>query len=355
MKKIARIAITFIVVFAFPLYVFTQESKAATLTSASVSLSDSRPSQATVTYTFNVSGVTATTIKCLKLEFSDTPVGGSKPTGMTLGGSLDVTSSSFLAGLTGWTPDVTGAASGIFKITDVTGASAGNGNVVMTGDITNGSVASTAYFVRFNTYNNTDCSSSAVDTATVAFIYTDGVSVSATVDPTLTFSLGTVTTSQTVNGATTNVATSSATAVDFGSVTTATNKIAAHDLIVTTNATSGYTVYVKYTQLMTSGGNTLDEVGFAGTNASPIAFPAAGTTELLAYTTADPALASGSTRFQTNLWAKYTTSFGTNEVAYNSASVSGETTRVGYQVSVKGTTQPGVYTTTVVYSAVPSY
>ncbi len=356
MKKIARIAITIMVVFAFPLYVFTSKVTAATLTNGYVTLSDSRPSTASVTYTIGFQGLTASTVKCINIQFSDAATGGSKPTGMTITGATLVANptTTLIPTTSSWTATPNNG-TGAIPITFATGETAVNGVVAISG-ITNGSTASTAYYVQFSTYNNVDCVSSPVDSGVIAFIYTDGVTVSATVDPTLTFSLAGVSSGGTVNSATTNVTTSTATAVNFGSVTTATNKIAAHDLVIATNAPNGYTIYVKYTGVMTYNAFTLDEAGFSGSNASPASFPAAGTTELLAYTTADAVLGTGTPgRFQTNLWAKYTTSFGTNEVAYNNAAVATETTRVGYQVSVEGDTQPGIYTTTVVYSAVPTY
>jgi hypothetical protein len=355
MKKFARVLVALIVAFAFPLYVFVGETKAATLNNASVSLSDSRPTTATVTYTLAFQNVTAANVKCIKVQFSDAATAGSKPTGMTLG-AVTVTSSTYLSGLTGWTPTITDA-TGLMTFTNVTGASPSNGNIVFSANITNGSVASTTYYTRFNSYDNTDCATTPRDDITMAFIYTDGVTVSATVDPTLTFSLGNVSTSQSVNGATTNVATVSATAVTFGSVTASTNKIAAHDLIVSTNAATGYTVYTKYTAILTSGGNTITD--HTGTNAAPTAFPSPGT-EAFGYTTADGSLGTGTTgRFTAsggNKWAAYTTAFTTsNEVAYSATAVASETTRVGYQVGVTATTEPGTYTTTVVYSAVPKY
>jgi hypothetical protein len=356
MKKIAQIAISILLVLATPLYVFLGKVNAATLTSASVSLSDSRPSQTTVTYTFNFAGVTASNIKCIKIQFSDTATAGSKPSGMTLNGSLNVSSSTYLAGLTSWTPVVTDA-TGLFTSTHATGGVPGTGDIVMTAHITNGSTASTTYYARFNSYDNVDCATTPRDDVTLAFIYTDGVVVNATVDPTLTFSLGNVGSGQSVNSATTNVATSSATAVTFGSVTASTNRIAAHDLVVSTNAVTGYTVYTKYTAILTSGGNTITD--HTGTNAAPTAFPSPGT-EAFGYTTADSTLGTGTAaRFTTsggNKWAAYTTAFTTsNEVAYSATAVSSETTRVGYQVGVSATTEPGTYTTTVVYSAVPKY
>src|SRR5476651_2255971 len=62
------------------------KTQAATLTTGSLLLSDSRISVAS-TYTITFSGITLTTIKCIKAQFSDAATGGAKPTGMTLTGA----------------------------------------------------------------------------------------------------------------------------------------------------------------------------------------------------------------------------------------------------------------------------
>jgi hypothetical protein len=221
---------------------------------------------------------------------------------------------------------------------------------VLTG-ITNGSTAGTAYFVQFSTFNNTDCATTPVDNATIAFIYVNGQTVSATVDPTLTFTIAGVASGQTVvTGATTTV-TSTSTTVPLGTLSTGANAIAAQDLTVGTNANSGYTVTAKYTAALASLSHNMTDV--TGTNASPAAFPGAGT-ESFGYTTNDTALGTGTTgRFTGNTtWAKFTTS--PLEVAYNAAAVS-ETTRIGYQAGIATTTAAGSYSTTVVFVATPTY
>jgi len=352
MKKIARIAITIMVVFAFPLYVFTSQVRAATLTNASVTLDDSRPSNAGTIYTFSFQGVTAANVKCIKVQFSDAVVAGSKPTGMTLG-AVTVSSSTYIAGMTGWTPTITDA-SGLMTFTNVTGASASNGNIVFSNTITNGSTGSVAYYARFNSYDNTDCATTPRDNAVVSFIYTDGVTVTATVDPTLTFTVAAVTSGGTVNSATTNVtSTISPSTVPFGTITTSANKIAAHTLTVATNAANGYTVFVRNTQLLTSGSNTI--LAHTGTNAAPSVFPSAGVTEAFGYTTESVALSGTAGRFSSNKWAGYATTFGTNEVMYSATPINSTAVKVGYQLSIVGTTKAGTYTTVVEYSAVPIY
>lgn len=179
-----------------------------------------------------------------------------------------------------------------------------------------------------------------------------GVSVSATVAEGLSFSIDNVGSGQTVNGATTNVATTAADAVNFETVEAGTNKIAAHDLIVGTNASGGYTTTVKYTQkLQISAGNDIDDL--SADNGTPAVFPAS--TEGFGYTTEDSSLGTGTPdRFTDtgNEWAKYETT--AYEVAYSSSAAS-ETTRVGYQVGIEGDTPAGSHTTTIIYVTTPIY
>lgn len=184
-----------------------------------------------------------------------------------------------------------------------------------------------------------------------------GVSVSATVAETLSFVIDTVASAQTVNGATTNVATTSGDEVDFGTVSTTTNKIAAHDLKTTTNAGTGYTATTKYTQtLQIDATHDIDDLGF--TNGSPGTFPETATDEDFGYTTDDATLAGTPGRFISDKWAKFETN--PYEVAYHDGPADGTTAgsgkiRVGYQVGVAGITPAGEHTTTIIYVCTPIF
>lgn len=339
-----------------PLFWSVPVAQAAVLTGGSVSLSDARPDQTSVSYTIDFDNVTTSTIKCIKAVFSDAATGGSVPTGMTTTGAAFGGTSDYVPTPASWTADA--ATNGTVKLTYTTGetpAAATDRTVILTG-ITNGSTADNDYFVQFNTYNNIDCSTSGVDSGTVTFIYTTGQAVSLTVDPSISFTVNTVASSQTVNGATTTVA-STATTIPLGTVTTSANAIAAHDLTVTTNAGSGYTIYARYTASPTYDGDKTISDGITGTNASPASFTSPAT-EAFGYTTNDSTLTAtgdGAARFTDtgNEWAKFTTSNA--EVAYSSAAVSSQTTRTGYQVGIAGTTEAGSYTTTVILTATPTY
>ncbi len=324
---------------------------AASLSTGSVSLTDSRISATSVNYTITFSNVTLTPIKCIKVAFSDAATAGSKPSGMTISSLALSGTSNYIPTPASWTPsnDNSGGISSITFSSGETPASGTARTVVLT-TITNGSVAGTVYFLQFSTYNNIDCATSPVDNATIAYIYTNGQTVSASVDPTLTFSVAGVATAQSVNSSTTNI-TSTSTTIPFGTITASTNKIAAQDLSIATNAGSGYTVTIRYTGTFSNGsGGTI--VDWTGTNASPTTFSAAGTSAF-GYTTEDAVLGTGTAaRFTSNKWAGFTTS--PLEVVYNAAAAS-ETVRVGFQAGIATTTPAGAYTTTVIYTATPIY
>lgn len=328
-------------------------ASAATLNGASLLLADSRPSQTSISYTFDADNVTTSTTRCIKMVFATTSTGTTAPTGFSSTSAALSGSSDYIPTPGSWSVDA--STNGTVLITLAGGetpASASDRTVILTG-ITNGSTAETTYFLQFSTFSNTNCSTGPIDSVVVAFVYTNGQVVSLSVDPSLTFLVDAVSSSQSVNGATTTVVTTDGT-IPFGTVTTSANAIAAHDLTVSTNAAGGYTVYIRYTAQPTSGSNTIDN--HSGTNASPTAFSAAGT-EAFGYTTNDATLGTGTVdRFTSsggNKWAAFTT--GNLEVAYSATAVANQTTRVGYQVGVSGSTEAGNYTTNVILTALPVY
>lgn len=328
---------------------------AAALTNGTVSLSDSRINQTSVSYTIEFDNVTTSSIRCISVAFKDAATAGSKPTGMSISSLALSGTSDYVPTPASWTVsnnNTTGVSSITFASGEVP-SSASDRTLVLTG-ITNGSTAETGYFVQFNTYNNVDCATSPVDSATIMFIYTNGQTVSLTVDPSLSFTVAGVSSGGSVNGQTTNITTTAST-IPFGTVTSSTNRVGEQLLTVNTNAQGGYTVYVRYTGQLTSA--ALDTItNHTGTNAAPTTFSAAGT-ESFGYSTSDSTLGTGTAdRFTSsggNKWAAFTTS--DVEVAYNSGPVSNEQTDVGFQVGVAGATEAGTYTTTVIYTATPTY
>jgi hypothetical protein len=326
--------------------------RAASLTNASVAVGDPRPNAVSVNYTFTASGVTSTTIRCIRMVYADTATGSTVPASMsTAGATLDTTNTNFIPTPGSWT--LNKPANGTLTLTNAAGetpASASTRRISMNA-ITNSSIADTRLYLRVNTYTNTDCATGPVDNTMVLFILTNGSTLTLSVDPTLTFTVNSVAAGQTCNGAT-STQPSTSTTIPFGTVSTASNSIVCQDLTAATNATNGYTIYTRYTAAPTNSlANTIAST--SGSNAAPGAFPGAGN-EAYGYTTNDFSLGTGTAgRFNSNLWAAMTTS--NSEVAYEAAGVNSTTYRVGHQVGVSNLTRPGTYTTTVIYTCTPVY
>lgn len=329
-------------------------ASAATLSSISLSPSDSRVSQTSI-YTITQSSVTTSNIRCIRVEFDTAADGsGGKPAGMTITGATFNAGSNIVPTPASWSPSNNNG-TGVISITEATGetpASASSRTIVL-GAITNPSSAGTVYAL-VNTYNNTDCSTSPVDAGVVAFAITDGTVVSAIVDPTLTFTVSD--NAAACNGVSPTANTSgSGTAVSLGRVNTGNLPFRSQNLAVSSNANGGYTVYARYTGQMNDGaGHNI--ANWTGTNASPTATWAANT-EAFGYTSSDATLGTGTANRFTNGGAKFAALSTTDsEVSYAaSGPVASDTNCVGYQIGVAGTTRAGSYSTTVVYTAVPVF
>ncbi len=193
------------------------------------------------------------------------------------------------------------------------------------------------------------------DSGNVRVAIIDNVDVTATVDTNFTFSVTAVNNGLTVNGTTTN-ATSTATSIPFGTLTPGSIKTLAQDLTVTTNAANGFAVTVYQSgNLQSSTGADID--GFidgAYTN-TPTAWsaPSANSTNENTWghwglTSNDPDL------FGSNLWVAASTT--PKQVFSHTSVVSASTTRVGYQAQISALQEAGGdYTTTLTYIATPTF
>ena len=336
--------------------------EAASLSAAKVALSDPRPypgsgtNGTNVTYTATVSSVSATALRCITATFVTTPSGSTAVPGMSASAATVNAGSTFLTSSSGsW---ATANTANQVKYTNTTNATAPsvttNATFVMQA-IQNGNTADTGYWMQFRTYSDSACTAP-VDNTTVGFIYTTGSTLSLTVDGTLTFTVNAVASGQSCDGGTTTAA-STATTIPFGTVTSAANGFVCQDLTAATNASNGYTIFARYTGAVTNGtGQTITD--WTGTNGAPTTFPAAGTAEAYGYSTNDTTLTAtgnGANRF-TNGGQKFAGMSTTNaEVAYEAAGVTSTTYRLAHQVSLTTLTDPGVYSTTIVYTCTPVF
>jgi len=329
---------------------------AALLTDVSVELSDPRSDETSVTYTFGASGYTASTARCVQVVLNDqADGGGSVPssidtTGAALDGSTDT-----IPTPGSWSTDF--STNGTLEASLAAGETLVAGDLIFTG-IDNGDTEGVTYYALIDTFTDVVCSTG-LDSQVVAWTMIDGEPFSLTLNPTLTFTLSGVASGLDVfplggPGTVDTTVLSDASGIDHGTtVTTSTNGLSAHDLNVSTNASSGYNVYVRHTQPLTNE-QTDTIADHAGTNAVPTSFTAAGT-EGWGYSTDDADL----TQFYgLNLWAGFPTAGGSggDQVMTNSGATTGtETVRVGHQVAVAVDTPAGIYTTTIVYTVVATF
>ena len=353
-----------VVVFQF----FSTQTLAASLSSAKDVISSSR-SGVTSSHTFSFTTPSTTAIKTVDFQYCTTSSGTcTAPTGMILAASPTLGTVTGIAG-TGYTASATsGTCTGTgnsnctatVTVTTATTQTVTAVTVPLTAGITNPTTINTTTFVRVTTK---DAGAAAIDTNTVAFAVLTGTSISmtASVDPTFSFSLAAVNSGGTVNTATTNVTTTAST-IPFGTLTSGSTKIGAIDTTVTTNSANGYTVTIAATANppLADGSNNIDI--FTGTNAAPTAWSSpAGTsvnvnTGFLGYTTEEAALGTGTaTRFTSGgpKWAGLATT--ADEVAYSPTGTSARTKRVGFQAEVNALQPSGSYTGTVLLVATPTY
>ena len=326
-------------------------STAATLT-GSTRLGSALPDQTGTTYTHTISNISLSLIKCIKVSYSTSLTSQTKPTGMDITSASLSSSTTYIPTPANWTISNNNT-TGVITLTNATGETpaAASTRYLIFLNITNGSITDTAYYASISTFNNVDCTTNPVDTGVSAFLFTDGQYLEVTVEPSFTFIIAALVSGTDVNGTSTNITTTDGT-VPLGKVTTSTNKVGAHRLSITTNAINGYTVTTRYTGVLLHTNGVDDINNHTGTNASPTAFPAAGT-EAFGYTTEDFTLGTGTAnRFSTNKWAAFTTS--PVEIMYGSAAGT-ETVDFGYQVGIAAATSAGFYQTTVIYTATPIY
>lgn len=202
---------------------------AADLTGESVSLSDPRTGQTSVSYTLTLDSQSTTAIACVRVEFDTAADGsGGLPTGMSIASIAMASGTDFVNAFADFNP-VDSTTAGVAIFTDATPAAptGGDDRTLVLSGITNGSTAGTSYFVIVNTYSDGGCTTPIDTNGKAAFIFTDGVTITATVDPTLDFDITDST-------------------CDLGTLpTSGTHKGCDIDFDIDTNAGNGWTISAK--------------------------------------------------------------------------------------------------------------
>ncbi len=341
------------------MFPYTHQLIAGSFSTSKITISDSRAGQSGVTYVFSGTTSSSTAIKEIHVQFCTNASGSCvTPTGIV------TTGASTSDNLSGAGRSHNFSTNGLLITTVTTPTTQSPLEISYTiNGVTNPTQENTTFFATISTYSDTG--TTIIDTRTVSFavLTSTSIAVSADVNNIFTVAVAPVTTGL-VNGATITLANTTSSLIPFGTLSAGSSVVAAHDITVTTNASNGYatTVHSAASHPLTSGGADID--GFSGTNGSPIVWssPAGSTpsvnTGFFGYTTSDSSLLTGtSDRFTSsggNKWAGFTTT--PSEIAYSPASVlSGETTRVGWQIEINSLQPAGSYTGTVILVTTPTY
>jgi len=342
-KQNRRIGVVFLLIFSMlAIYGSVPTAKAANLDSAKAVLDDSNlDATATTTVTFNT-GIDLTAGTVVTLAFN---------------ASFDV------SGATTTCPsDATADAAGQnVTCTVVSTLSSTTDYTVIIADVNNPDAENVAGYDITISHNE----GGGAESTQMRVYIIDPVTVTATVNATLAFSVDLVGGATDVNGVQTTGA-STATTLDFGTLNTAASSTLAQQLSVTTNASAGYSVTVQQDQDMTSGGsatiNAFDNGVIPGAptdwGGPDATLGSADTYGHMGVTSEDQNLSGGDTFGL----AQYDGLDGTTplEVLYNGGAANGteahtSRTEVAYTIEISALQEAGDYTNTLTYVCTPTY
>jgi hypothetical protein len=321
-------------------------SAAGQLTSRKLTLGSSAPNTAT-SWEFTFTPTESTALNGVTFEVCTTASGGcSAPGSWSNSGSAFTSLTYNGSAQSGWTLD---NAAGYLRIKNNASAQSVSGPVVATfSTVTNPNTTNATFYVRVLTFSGDDYTTQ-VDNGVVAASTAAQLSLSASIDETLTFCTGTSgITNSSCTGATGST-------VNFGTLSASATNTGVSQIGVGTNANSGYAITVNGSTL-SSGGNTI----------AALAAQTASTT--------------GSEQFGLNLRDNATPDFGTDPdgsgtaaptANYNTADqyrfVSGDVVaskngtdqfrrfHVGYIANIDTASQAGAYTSTLTYIATATF
>lgn len=186
-----------------------------------------------------------------------------------------------------------------------------------------------------------------------------GVSVSATITESLTFSISGVDASNCTLGNSVTAVTTTAATVPFGTLSTNTFKKGCHSLAVSTNAGDGYSITSQETdQLTNSGGDTIPDTtcDTGSCDESTGGAWVTATNNGFGHTCfGDDCVAAYSSGSNYRQFASIADSETAQVMQSNTDPVNNSTTTVIYQISVSATQAAGDYSNTVVYIATAQF
>lgn len=340
-------AVAMVLVFITALSIERAQVHAAELLSRSVSIGSSFASDIT-NHVFTISSAGPSTVQSIQFQYCvNSPLfvdACIAPTG------IDVTAFTInsQSGITGFSPSAATTNSAIV-LNRASSVVPGMTSSYDFGNLQNPSVANTTYFVRIAMYDGPDATGTRVDQGAVAFVLEDPFQVQAFVPPYLTFCVG-ITVSLNCSSTTGALAT-------FGELSQLSASTATSQFSVSTNDQDGYNTFING-QTMTSGNNIINPLTVQtpsnpgasqfGINLRLNSAPSIG---------ADPdvgAVASGIVDPSYNVPNFYRFNDG-DRVALSTLPTGFNRFTVSYVVNIPNGQAPGVYASTLTYTAIASF
>lgn len=309
-------------------------ASAAQITGRSVIIGNSAAG-ATTSYTFNFTVPSATVLQSAAFAACTTASGVcSTPAGFSASTSTLTAQPTNLGDATGWT--VNTASAGSLRLSKSGNVAAPVGSqIVSFSNVVNPSATNATFFIRMTTYSDAAWTIP-VDDGTVAASTAGQITVTASVDETLTFTLASAT-------------------VPLGSLTTSATGSGTSSMTASTNATNGYSITVAGTTL-TSGANTITALASptaSSTNAKQFGINLMGNS-----TPAVGSAVSGSgsgvpaAGYNTADLFKFVSG---DTVASATAPTNSNTFTTSYIANIDGVTPPGNYSTVLTYVATANF
>ena len=363
-KKIAVALLVSTVTWAVGLPVLFNTASAAQVSSISATASSSVPSAAT-NYTIRYTSTT-TVAAGQTISFAFDP--GAATFSVAALVTTDITTSgmNIVSGCAAGTNDVTSsftASPAVITLTVCAGSTVVPGAKII--NFSNNRITNSAtpgsYIVRIG--------GTQTDKGDTRIAIVNQVTVTASVDTTLTFTVAGVASGGLVNGETIST-TTTATAIGFGSLASGTPVVAAQDLTVSTNAQNGFVVTVHEDQnLLSSNGADIDTFKDGNNTATPTTWTAPSALLGNENTYGHMGLTSDDTDLNANefysgsviKWAGNFFSTTTRQIFSNSAPADGVTqnvgkARIGYKIQVSSLQEAATdYTNHLIYVCTPTF
>lgn len=323
-----------LVAVVFVLSYFSKPAAAAQITGRKVVIGSSVASAST-TYSFTFTVPSSTVIQSAGFAACTTASGACTPApGFSSGSSTLTSQPTNLGDASGWT--VNTATAGELRLIKSGNVAAPTGaQTVGFSSVTNPSATNSTFFIRMTTYSDASWTT-AIDTGTVAASTAGQITVTASVDETLTFTLASAT-------------------VALGTLSTGATGKGTSSMTVSTNAATGYAV--SYTgATLTSGTKTITALGTptaSATNNKQFGINLmANTTPSVGSNVSGTGTGTAATGYEVANLFKFNSG---DTVASATIPTNSNTYTVSYIANIDGITAAGAYSTVLTYVATANF